>query len=241
MKYLSTLPFAGFYSGAHDLEYDREIESLADYYANETPDNIPDFLMDMARDSADFGNYCLEYAKDYAESFMQWLSFDGKFESLESPKYYNFETDRVFVELTRDDIARAWRGVDKKRFAKLCRDRFTSRDGFISSYSPDWRTWGKLSAWDHNQLGALIQAFAETEQAGCWHFWNEVELMESFNCNGGADSAMWQGEKADRFWKVFNYMVKRANRPNRTLDQWHAARRAENRPFSETPLGACAL
>lgn len=232
MKHLSTLPFAGLYP-----EYDREIESLADHYADQTPDNIPDFLMELAWDSADFSNYCQEYAKEYAESFLQWLSLDGKFESLRSPRYYNFETDRVFVELTRNDIARAWRGVDKEQFAKLCRNRFTSCDGFISSYSPDWRTWGKLSTWDYNQLGTLIQALAETEQSDDWGFWNEVQLMESFNCNGGADNAMWQGEQSDRFWRLFNYMMERANRPVRTLDQWHAARRAENRPFSTTSLG----
>jgi hypothetical protein len=31
-------------------------------------------------------------------------------------------------------------------------ERHTSRSGFISFYSPDWRTWGDVTNWDHNQL-----------------------------------------------------------------------------------------
>lgn len=235
---LCTLPFAGFYYSAHDSEFDREIESLADHYASETPDNMPEWLMNLAWDSADFESARLEYSREYAESFMQWLSLDGTFESMSSPRFYNFETDRIFVTLTRNDVAKLWRGVDRELFTQRCRDRFTSRSGFTSHYSNDWRQWGRLSEWDHNQLGTLIGAYAETEQGAAWEQWSESELMESYLCKGGVSNALWNGEEGARFWKLFDYMIARANRPVRTLEQWHAARRAENRPFNETPLGS---
>lgn len=234
------IPFSGFYN-AHESEADREIESLANYYASETPDDLPQWLADLAFDSADFEAFRDEYAKEYVTSFLQWLGFDGEFSGMESPRFYNFETDRVFAKLTRDDIARAWHMADKDVLTRICNERLTSRSGFVSHYSPDWKTWGALSSWDHNQLGMLMIACADTEQGYSFDYWSEVELMENAMCNG-IGQEIWTGEKSDRFWKLFNYMMDRAKRPIRTLEQWHAARRAENKPFGATPLGAwCAM
>lgn len=239
--FLSTIPFAGFYGGLHDYEADRKIESALEYAELRPSDSLYQELQDLAYSgAADFPAAFEDMAQAYAESFLDWLSLDGKFESMTSPREYNFETDRVFVELTRSDLARLWRGVDKARFAARCKERFTSCSGFISHYSPDWRTWGPLSTWDHNQLGTLTGAYAETEQGGDWSFYNECDLLESYSCNEGMHNALWSGDKADRFWRIVNYLRDRSERPIKTLAQWHAARRAENRPWSETPLGSVA-
>lgn len=233
----ATLPFAGFYESYHDAEFDREIESALEYTGLPYSSPLYDALQSLAFDAADFGAARLDYAQAYATAFLDWLGLDGAFESMDSPKEYNFSTNRVFVTLTRSDIARLWRGVDKAKFAKACRARFTSRSGFISHYSPDWKTWGRLSDWDHNQLGTLLQVYAETEQGDTWSSVNELDLMESYLCNGGVHAALWQGEKSARFWRIANYLEARQSRPVKTMAQYRAARRAENRPFAGTPLG----
>lgn len=233
--FLSTIPFAGFYGSVHEDELDREVEYFMERIPHDSP--VYDSIQSLAWDAADFGAARLEYAQEYAAAFLDWLSLNGKFESMDSPREYNFATDRIFVTLTRADIARLWRGVPREDFTKACRDQFTSRSGFISHYSPDWRDWGPISTWDHNQIGTLVECFAEYEQGKAWDSWAEHELMESYLCNGGVHGAMWQGDKADRLWRIANYLEERAARPIKTMDQWHAARRAENRPFSGTPLG----
>lgn len=221
MTYLATIPFSGFYCSIHSGEIDRTIEHMLTD-RDSGCEFAPSWLCEIATDSIDYSGVYRAYARDYAESFCDWLGLDAKFESMTSPRYYNFETDRIFVELTRGDIVRMWRGIDKADLDKACKARFTSCDGFCSSYSNDWRSWGRLSEWDHNQLGTLVSVFAETEQGGDFDQWAEFELMESASGNGYIDQ--WICENAgDKF--------------HRALNAWHAARRAENRPFNITPLG----
>lgn len=237
--FLSTIPFSGFYGSWHEDEIDIAFSDM--FLAREGSGNQAlESLIDRARDAVQWSFVYQSYAKYFAGSFLSWLGLDGTFESMTSPEYYNFETDRVFVNLSRGDLARMWKGVDRDRFAGACERRFTSRSGFISHYSPDWRQWGRLSTWDHNQLGTLVEAYAETEQDGDFGGNEELELMEYARDNGATDNWIWENAGPDlaRALNVWDYLQDRADRPIKTLAQWHAARRAENRPFAATPLGA---
>jgi hypothetical protein len=45
----------------------------------------------------------------------------------------------------------------------VIKERHTSRDGFISFYSNNFDDWVKpLSKYDHNELGTLLTAYAES-------------------------------------------------------------------------------
>lgn len=237
-EFLSTIPFSGFYESIHDGVIDDAFNMM--FADRETGcDMAPDFMIYAARDAVSWSDVYRAYARVYAESFLQWLGLDGRFESMSSPRFYNFETDRIFVLLTRANMTRLWRGTDRGIFEKACRDRFTSRSGFISSYAPDWRAWGRLSSWDHNQVGTLVQAFAETEQGGAFDSLAEVDLMESALRNGYPESWIWEnaGPNLKRAADAWDYLQDREARPIKTMAQWVAARRAENRPFGTTPLG----
>lgn len=238
MAHLSTIPFSGFYNSIHSDEVDHALKMMLIDRDSGT-EYAPEFIQEAAWQAIDYSGVYAAYAADYAASFLDWLGLDGKFESMTSPQYYNFETDRVFVELTREDLARLWRGVDKADLTKACKERFTSYDGFISHYSNDWRTWGRLSTWDHNQIGILLGVYAETEQQGEWDQWAEYSLMEDANCNGAIDQWIWDNAGPDlgRAVNAWDYLQERAKREIKTLDQWHAARRAMNLPFTDTPLG----
>lgn len=234
----STIPFSGFYHTLHSQEVDREIEMLPDNWYDTYQCDIPDWLMELAWDGANYQSAYQDYAKEYAASFCDWLGLDCEFVEMTSPRGYNFETDRIFVKFSREAVARMWRGVSRADFEKAVKARFTSRSGFISHYSNDWRDWGPISTWDHNQIGTLVGVFAETEQGGDFDHWAEYSLMEDYACNGGAHCALWQGERADRFWKVWNHLTyDRPGRAIKTVAQWYAA---NQKPWETTPLGQAA-
>ena len=54
---------------------------------------------------------------------------------------------------------------------------FTSRDGFISHYSPDIDDWGQLRNWDHNQLYCMLEAWLE-EYGDEWEFAIYEDMQE---------------------------------------------------------------
>lgn len=232
------IPFAGFYYSLHDDQLTREIEDLADHYAESTGHDIPEKLMEMFWDAANFGNARLEYSKAYAEAFCDEYLPGATFAAMTSPREYNFETDRIFVQITRDHIAKLWRGADRDTLTRIARDRHTSQDGFISYYSPDWRSWGYPSSWDHNQLMTLLLAYLETERGEKWDQWAEYSLCEDLSGNGYISNWLWEGEKANRAWRLFNYLT--YDRPRHKAKNMAEWRRVSMKPFETTPLGAYA-
>ena len=85
------------------------------------------------------------------------------FESMDSPREYNFATDRVYGEMPLALLYllfRRSRAEGHKTFAKVIAERFTSCDGFISGYSRHIGDWLEkpLRDYDHNETGTLLIA-----------------------------------------------------------------------------------
>ena len=238
---LATLPFSGFYESVHSQEVDAEIERQVEYFQEDFTGELPDFVRDLW-ETVDYSAVYEKYAQEYAESFLAEFDIDGEFESMDSPQYYNFSTDRVFARITRDALAKIWSAVNKRLFTREVRQQFTSRDGFMSYYDPDWREWGRLSDWDHNQIGTLIAVYAAQESLqGEFGQWVEYEVMEHARGNGLISD--WICETSPKYVRALNamdYLRDRQDRAIRTMADWHAARRAEHRPFEGTPLGQWA-
>lgn len=234
---LVKIPFAGFYESLHSHAIDNEIEMQIEYFERDCGMSIPESFAEMLWFEPDYQHVHSEYAKFYVGRFLSEFDLSGKFESMDSPREYNFTTDRVYADISRDSIAKAWRGTDKKILARLCGERFTSYNGFISYYRPDYKQWGLLYTWDHNQLETLLLAYIETERGETWGQWSEDDLVEDINCNGLLSDWLCESGKYVRVLNALDYMRDRCQRTIRTMAQWHDARRAENRPFSETPLG----
>lgn len=176
---LTIIPFSGFYESEHDKELDWALENL---FQNDSGDTDWD-RHNKAYDLIDWTGVWVKYATEYAEAFAEKYELKTlKFESLQSPKEYNFTTDRIFCEVDEAEVRRVFEGIDKEAFAAQARHNFTSRDGFISYYDPDWTTWGPIEQWDHNQVGTLITTLAMAEGL------DEMGLMESARCNGRYDN-----------------------------------------------------
>lgn len=247
-KFPVQVPFAGFYCSLHDSELDNVLERLFDF---EGTGNANFDLVDVARDAIDWAcvqeAYAAEYVKLLGHEYDLELTFDG----MSPPKYYNFETDRVFAYITRDSLAKIARAVPRKALRAAIKERFTSRDGFISHYPSDLSDWPReFRDWDHNQIGTLLAVYLDQEAAGFgsdgFDSYREYEVMESAFGNGYVENWFFSHERRgyegtlNRLGRIALYLSEREARPIKTLDQWHAARRAENRPFCDTPLGAYA-
>lgn len=214
------IPFAGFYDTWHDAEFDNAFEYMFDIEGCGADYAGP--LAQRFWDTIDWRAAQTAYAKAYAENFATALGCKVcEWEEMVSPREYNFTTDRLFAKFDAEELrALLARSDIRAELDIVAADMFTSRDGFISHYSPDVSDWGDdLADWDYNQRGALLQAAANVVIADGEEFDQEKEfdLMESERCNGAIDEWMWRNTTdgaviGNRCDKVARYLAAREAR-----------------------------
>lgn len=170
------LPFPGFYESMLSYEIDRcaeqtaenEAEKDAERFAPELRLTAPDYA-DILFDVTDYGAAYRHVAREYVASLDTHLSHEFgfplrlAFETMTSPREYNFDTDRVFAFTTHKAL-RAMFAMSKadghKTLAKVIAERHTSRSGFVSFYDNELSAWlaKPLRTWDHNELETLLLA-----------------------------------------------------------------------------------
>jgi hypothetical protein len=163
---LTTIPFQGFYESVHSMYIDDAIDSNFDDRQGSGDAKTP-WELDL-----NYRKACVEYAKRYAYKFAQELGLKTlAFESLDSPREYNFTTDRIFCTIDLDEVKALRDSIDTETLENAVKEKFTSRDGFMSFYQnsltdtgQEKRTWDKpLDEWDCNQVALLIELKAEEE------------------------------------------------------------------------------
>lgn len=210
---ISTIPFGGFYQSIHDSEIDNALERM--FSDRNTGNERNEGLESAFFRKCDFSVVHLDYAKAYAEAFAEEFKIKLEFESLSSPKEYNFTTDRIFVTIADSEVTRLHSLVTAEELDKAAKERFTSYSGFISSYSNDVADWGDLQEWDHNQIGTLIAAYVNQEANTEFDQYSELSLMECFTSNGGLDSSLDSANPdAARLYKIHDYLEARKAREN---------------------------
>ena len=204
---LTTIPFSGFYESLHSSAIDDSInQEFSDDQGIENAE-----LSYRAWDSMQWGNVRNEYAKEYAKSFGHEFGIKSlAFESLRCPKEYNFTTDRIFCNIDYAELCGIIKTFDLKAFAEFVRERFTSRDGFISFYPSELAEWGKIDTWDHNQCGTALEFYAIQESGGKYDHWQEYAIMENSLSNGFLYDLIWKYcPDMPRLYRVFEYLNKR--------------------------------
>ena len=214
-KLLTTIPFGGFYETCWSQAIDDEEENYAEFFANEMQEEIADYLRLSESEVAEIlfraTDYKIAYnrfAKAYADAYDKWISdalgwnVGLKFESLDSPREYNFYTDRIFCYIPLESVKRLFdisAKEDHKRLKEVIRERFTSRDGFISFYSNNLEEWVNkpIYQWDHNEIGTLLIAIAPPFDDASWEFYEDMAY------NGG----FYQDWEAAVNWKEFERLV----------------------------------
>ena len=172
----TTIPFSGFYESWHGDTLTDAIEQEFEY------SGIEYTLIPNAHE---------EYAKLYVAAFSEFAGIELQFVELVSPRFYNFETDRIICNVSVDDAKKVFRLVADK-MPEMVRDRFTSYDGFISFYSSDINDWyaKPFAEWDHNEVGTIFECLAEIEEL------DEFDIMEPYRCNGFIDGLLIAEEAA---------------------------------------------
>lgn len=162
----TTIPFSGFYDSIWSGELDecdtRQIEQWQE--DEEYPGVSAEAMQDVLIRRTDYRDAEIAIAKAYVEGFQDWINHELgvditlTFSIMTSPKEYNFTTDRIFVNINRDDLAQVYKAVGRQAVRDMAKEMFTSRSGFISFYSPRIEEWGPIREWDYNQVGAIFAA-----------------------------------------------------------------------------------
>jgi hypothetical protein len=183
---LCNIPFSGFYDSLWSGMIDSEVDSFAEYenelqesqeYHPETfqPQELRVDVSKFAWEHMHYQGAYLEIAKNYAEAFGRKLDelaygvdsdappCDMVFNRMYSPKYYNFETDEIVVELSEKFVLWLFAQSEAGGHAELIKTlerRHKSRDGFSSFYSWHLCDWLKkpVLEWDYHELRSLLES-----------------------------------------------------------------------------------
>ena len=175
-KLESTIPFDGFYESfiSDDIDHQigQQIEWDSDIYdLNEDEQQVLEDSYLSVNRSYFYNQIAEDYTNFYIDALNERLkgfTLNAKFNLLTSPREYNFETDRIFIDIERDhaiDFIKYIIKNYKKKLENKIKERFTSRSGFWSHYKNVLDLWTQdYSEWDHNQIGTCFELFDLEEE-----------------------------------------------------------------------------
>jgi len=113
-----SLNFGGFYESKHSQTIDNNIE-----------------IFGYDWEKIDYKKTYINYCKDYLNKLSEELKIELSFISLDSPKFYNFTTDKIFCSVSDEDFKTLLDEYDTKKLFNYIEEHSKSRDGFTSFYS----------------------------------------------------------------------------------------------------------
>lgn len=158
------VPFIGTYCMLNEI-INGEMEREAEYWQNESDE--PPYGIEG---KFDLGQFCKDYVKWLSDS----LGIESlKFRELYSPKYYNFETDKIFCSVDKNELWELYkRVVSTETYIRNLKNVTTYRDGYIPHFRFQDGIYPKIEDMADMSgclLGLIIEAVA--------HLW----LMENSN------------------------------------------------------------
>lgn len=163
-KVLVKVPFTGFYCTVLESLIDGEINQYYDWYAEENGKDIPEHEINYR---AIFEYIAKKWCFVWSDSLF-WemrhnagidddLYMELSFESLQSPKYYNFETDKIYAYCAFETLEKLYNHFTKYGFKEWLWERMRPCSGFIPHYSNCLEDWGNIEDWDYNQWGLFLE------------------------------------------------------------------------------------
>jgi hypothetical protein len=117
------LNFGGFYESIHSYMID---DSIANYYDKDIDDIYED-------DKTMQKNYCIEWLSEYLKIVDNHNQLNIKFKGIESPEYYNFETDKINASINEFAIDHIIKNANHD-LIEYINENSQSYDGFHSHY-----------------------------------------------------------------------------------------------------------
>jgi len=125
------LNFGGFYESIHSYMID---DSIANYYDKDIDDIYEN---DKIYDQIDFKamqkNYCIEWLNEYLKIVDNHNLLGVKFKGINSPEYYNYETDKINASINESIVDRLIKNANHD-LIEYINQNSQSYDGFHSHY-----------------------------------------------------------------------------------------------------------
>ena len=179
--------FPGFYGTLFEPNEEPYIEDGKTY---------EDYDFDYDRYYNDTGIYSCDAIE---KKLQDWFpSIKVKYEEVISPAFYNYTNDSIncTISISEDDYKKLLEmlGEKEKGFSEYLRERYTSRSGFMSFYSPYFDDWMEYLT-DTNDTDNLQHCIASALQFilldDCY---DQLELY--YDLDGKVDVDFWLKEKA---------------------------------------------
>jgi|SRR5210317_325476 hypothetical protein len=113
------IDFGGFYHSVHSDILDIQI----DYF-------------EIDEDNVNYKETCNSYCNEFIDSLNDMLELNLKFIKIDSPKFYNFSTDKIEAEINENDFNKLKDTyLNSNEFIDYVNENSKSYSGFISFYN----------------------------------------------------------------------------------------------------------
>jgi len=121
--------FGGFYESTHNYMIESSAYSLLDI-------DFDDYdARDTVDDTIDWNAMQKQYSIDWLELFNSEFNLDIEFKGIDSPSYYNYETDKIIGSIDWSEFTELeTKMLDNDDFIEYVNDNSKSYDGFNSFY-----------------------------------------------------------------------------------------------------------
>ncbi len=130
------VPFSGFYGSIHDMHIDNWVDFMLEgdeaEYLGMTNDELSDKLYSM-----DYSKIreamCKHYIQAYNAIFYDNfnIELDLKFSEMTSPKFYNFETDRLYCTIDKNVFDQVVSLLAESSVQETLSNKYKSSSGYI--------------------------------------------------------------------------------------------------------------
>ena len=181
-KTLVKIPFSGFYNSIHDSIIDSALEYESECYADS--DKANDIILDVLN-SNHFNKIREELSKVFVESINELYRYEYdinlglEFDSLKSPRFYNYSTDEIYCYVDNDKINELIALLDNENdFIEVLKDKYQSCDDFIVFDST-------LQAIDNKDYSLffsdLLCQFIDFDVINCNEYYNDKAFETVLN------------------------------------------------------------
>jgi hypothetical protein len=158
------IPFSGFYESFHDSQIkgvlEQELEDIESGEIDIDDSDILDiFEKAIAENILNYRAIFNWYAKQYTEAFSEENNLGLEFIELTSPKFYNFESDRIFAKISLSRINEIREECEQSpNWSEFIAEKCESRSGFMSLFSTDLADpkWSR-TIWAEVQYKLLLE------------------------------------------------------------------------------------
>lgn len=113
------IDFGGFYHSIHSDNIDNRIECF-----------------EINEDKVNYKETCNSYCIEFLDSLNDMLELELKFIQIDSPRFYNFTTDKIEAEINENDFNKLKDTyLNSNEFIDYINENSKSRDGFTSFYN----------------------------------------------------------------------------------------------------------